>query len=630
MNQVKEYFEETNIFIPGNSYLRKIQREAHKEIKEEFANDPKTHKIIVLPTGAGKTGVIALSPYKVCNGRVLVITPSLIIREGISDEFDTRTMYNFWSKHKVIIDDEKLPKVYRYAGYKTPADKKRIMKWLQETNIVIANIHKVYSTASNKTLVDILPPDFFDMIIIDEAHHCAADSWQKTLEYFEATKIIKLTATPFRADAKDLGGKIIYNYSLADAIKDGIIKNLVAEDITNENLEFEIDGRKVSKEEALEEMDNNWVTRSIAYSENCSRTIVERSIEILNEKRKLGNAFHQIIAVACSIEHAKQIKDLYAEYGIRAEYVSSDRQEDSEKAIIEYKKGSIDVIVNVNMLGEGFDHPNISIAAIFRPFRSLPPYAQFIGRALRKIQINDPLDNIDNIAHVVYHKELDLEELWQYYSNQKVKAQRRKVIEIEFSREEEQYRSRDVGEVIVRGKTISNVKTFLDDGIAHKYSKAIQKEIDEFENKLAEDIKKLKSELNMSDAEIADYEKARRKALEDKISTKRHMLRADLIREELQERHLDDIINRVEVLFKETELNHEGTELPSNTSNPYLLNSKDNKAYVRKYINNILKRKLKRGIDEWETYDFEEAQKALPEIIDKIKIKICEVKEERV
>ncbi len=137
-------------------------------------------------------------------------------------------------------------------------------------------------------------------------------------------------------------------------------------------------------------MDSNWVTRSVAYSEECSKMIVDMSIKKLIEKRSHGNAHHQIIAVACSIDHAREIKKMYEDAGLSADFITSDRQEESEKAIIEFKKGQIDVLVNVNMLGEGFDHLNISIAAIFRPFRTPGPYAQFIGRAIRKIQENNP------------------------------------------------------------------------------------------------------------------------------------------------------------------------------------------------------------------------------------------------
>ncbi|HCJ56063.1 MAG TPA: hypothetical protein DHV55_00745 [Clostridiaceae bacterium] len=617
------YFKDTEAFIVGNKSLRALQRIAHRKLEEEIKKKPNTHKIITLPTGTGKTGVIALAPYGISEGKVLVITPSLIIKQGISDEFDTRTPFNFWTKTNVIVDEEKLPTVYRYAGYNSnsEADKKRVIRYLNNANIIIANIHKISNVNSNKTLIDILDPDFFDMIIIDEAHHSAADSWKNTLEYFNAKKIVKLTATPYRTDSKELDGEIIYSYSLSDAIRKGLIKNLVSEDYTNENLEFVVDGELVSKEEAIDAMDKNWVTRSVAYSEHCSRTIVEMSIKRLIEKRRLGNAHHQILAVACSIKHAEQIKKLYGEYNLRAEYVSSDRIEESEKIIIEYKKGQIDVLVNVNMLGEGFDHPNISIAAIFRPFRTLAPYAQFIGRALRRIQNDDPIDSIDNVAHVIYHKELDLDDLWDYYSKEKVKAEKRKMIELEYGNDNIISRDRDIGDVETSGKVISTVKTFLEDKVDFEYRNAIQAGIDEIENDIKDTAKKMK-EAGISKENIDEFIKAKRKKMDEYITSKRDKLRAELIREELHEIHTEDIISQIDNLFEITKTDPRGTDLPDNTSSPILKITKTNDGYAKKYINSCLKRELKRGIDEWETYDFEQARLLIPYLIEKIKEKI--------
>ncbi|MDD2476967.1 MAG: DEAD/DEAH box helicase family protein [Dysgonamonadaceae bacterium] len=618
---VAEYFLDTEAFIEGNTSLRVPQRRAYMALKEEFEKRPNEHKIITLPTGTGKTGVIGLSPYKISKGRVLVITPSLIIREGISDDFDTRSQFNFWTKRNVIIDDNYLPKVYRYAGYNTSGDKKRVLSYLDDSNIVIANIHKVFNTNSRKTLVDLLPTDYFDMIIIDEAHHSAAESWKRTLEHFNANKIVKLTATPFRADNKELDGKIIYEFSLADAIKDGYVKNVVAEDYTTQKLEFILDGKAISKEEALDLMDSNWVTRSVAYSEECSLMIVDMSIKKLMEKRSHGNAHHQIIAVACSIDHAKEIKKMYEDAGLSADFITSDRQEDSERAIIEFKKGQIDVLVNVNMLGEGFDHSNISVAAIFRPYRSLAPYAQFIGRALRKIQENNPIDAIDNVAHVIYHKELDLDKLWEYYTGEKAKADRRKRIELIYTNEEPIEKNFDVGEVKTQGEIVQTTKEFLTDGIGNKYKFEIQASIDLYNKEIQGTVSKMEK-ADIPKEVIDDFILKSKQKLEENITRKRNKLREELLREELHDAHKQRVVETVETLLDETGLPDVGTELPSNTTNSFLKKSGSNSAYCIMYINSNLKRRLKRGIDEWETYDFEQAEKLLPELLDRLKVKI--------
>ncbi|MED4569648.1 DEAD/DEAH box helicase family protein [Brevibacillus agri] len=611
------YFKKTDAFITGNQELRLPQRIAHTRLKEAFIQDPESHKMIVLPTGTGKTGLIAIAPYEISDGRVLVITPNLVIREGISEAFDTRVFSNFWQKRNVIIDEEKLPSVYRYAGFATPTDKRRVLRLLEGSDIVIANIQKVYSTTSKKALVNILDKDFFDMIIIDEAHHSAAESWLKTLEHFTAKKIVKLTATPFRSDLKELDGEIIYQYELADAISDGLIKNIVAEDYTNERLEFVIDGERVDKETALEQMDKNWVTRSVAYSTKCSETIVKMSIERLNEKRKLGKAHHQIIAVACGIDHAREIKHLYEQHGLTAAVVTSDQPDEAEDTIIQYKKAQIDVVVNVNMLGEGFDHANISIAAIFRPFRTLPPYAQFIGRALRKIP--DANDAIDNIAHVIYHKELDLDELWAFYTGAKEKGERRKVIEVEFDHVYSQ--NRDIGEVDTDGRIIGTTKEFLADGVAKHYGQAITAEINAQQAKIESFADALRKQ-GHTEEEIEDYKKLQYAKLDNTITEKRNKLRDELIREELHKVHQQDILDQVDKLIADTGIDPRGNQLPASSTNQFLKSSPDNLAYIMKSINSNLKSKLKRGIDEWETYDFTIARAALPEIIQSLKQKI--------
>ena len=274
------------------------------------------------------------------------------------------------------------------------------------------------------------------------------------------------------------------------------------------------------------------------------------SIRRLNEKRKHGNSHHQILAVSCSIEHAREIKKLYEDAGLTADFVTSDRPEESVKAITEYRKGQIDVLVNVNMLGEGFDHPNISIAAIFRPFRSLPPYAQFIGRALRKIQEDKPIDTIDNVAHVIYHKELGLDDLWKYYTGEHEKAERRKRISLVYTNEDPIEKNLDIGEVKVDGQVIQTTKEFLTDGIGNQYKGEIQANIDAIRNEIQETITKMK-QANIPQEFIDEFVSNRNRDLEENITKKRQKLREDLLREELHDAHKQRVIEGVDILLNE-------------------------------------------------------------------------------
>ncbi|MFI5430138.1 DEAD/DEAH box helicase [Aeromicrobium sp. UC242_57] len=115
------------------------------------------------------------------------------------------------------------------------------------------------------------------------------------------------------------------------------------------------------------------------------------------------------------VDHARQVAGLYEECGYVAAAIHSDMGDDAQEAVLErLRTGVLDCIVQVQMLGEGFDHPRLSVAAIFRPFRSLAPYIQFVGRVMRVVQQNKP-DHPDNHGHVVSHVGLNNDERWSEF-----------------------------------------------------------------------------------------------------------------------------------------------------------------------------------------------------------------------
>jgi DNA repair protein RadD len=129
------------------------------------------------------------------------------------------------------------------------------------------------------------------------------------------------------------------------------------------------------------------------------------------EVRQQGG-LRQIIAAACSIRHANQIRAIYHEFNLQADVLHS-KQTEEEQATIKaaLTNGRIDVIVQVQMLGEGFDLGTLSVAAVFRPFRSLSPYIQFIGRILRLANPANPMP-LANRVFVVSHVGLNDERWW--------------------------------------------------------------------------------------------------------------------------------------------------------------------------------------------------------------------------
>jgi superfamily II DNA or RNA helicase len=154
--------------------------------------------------------------------------------------------------------------------------------------------------------------------------------------------------------------------------------------------------------------------RSIVTSEETLNTIVNASIRELERIRKeSGDKRHKIIASALNFEHCRQIVEAYRARGQKAEYVHSKEASAANKKIIR-KLGNdeIDVIVQVRKLGEGFDHPHLSVAAVFSIFSNLSPFVQFVGRIMRAIVQNDPA-NVNNQGTVVFHAGANIARQWE-------------------------------------------------------------------------------------------------------------------------------------------------------------------------------------------------------------------------
>jgi DNA repair protein RadD len=403
-----EVFTTANANIEANSLLREPQRQAHRAVREHFAEsgDP---VIIVIPVGCGKTGIIATLPFGIARGRVLVITPNLTIRKGVTDALDIASRECFWTRTRVLPDFTAGPWTAVLGG---PAAN---ISDCIDSQFVVTNIQQLASQADR--WLPQFPPDFFDMILVDEGHHAAAASWQKVFRRFPGAKVVSLTATPFRADQLELQGEVIYRYSFARAMVNGFIKNVQTRSAAPAELSFTYrdDVRRHTLEEVLALREEQWFRRGVALSPECNRHIVEASIQRCEAMRAETGLKHQIIAAACSIDHARQVQGLYEECGYQAAEIHSDMDSDEKDAVLErLRLGQLDCIIQVQMLGEGFDHPRLSVAAIFRPFASLAPYIQFIGRVMRVVVQDDP-DHPDNKAYIVTHVGLNNEARWDEF-----------------------------------------------------------------------------------------------------------------------------------------------------------------------------------------------------------------------
>lgn len=402
-------FATANADIEANDLLREPQREAHRAVREHFASSSEPG-ILQIPVGCGKTGIMSTLPFGVAEGRVLVITPNLTIRKGVQEALDVTSRECFWTKMRVLSDFTAGPWTAVLDG---PAAN---VHDAIESDFVVTNVQQLASRADR--WLPQFPPDFFDMILVDEGHHAPAESWQKVFRRFPNAKVVSLTATPFRADEKQMHGELLYKFSFTKAMVNGYIKQIHSRNVAPAELYFTYSDDtsvKHTLEEVLELREEAWFRRGVALSPECNRHIVEASIQQCNAMRAATGVKHQVIAAACSVDHARQVAALYVECGYHAAEIHSDMEEDEQEAVIErLRTGALDCIVQVQMLGEGFDHPRLSVAAIFRPFRSLAPYIQFVGRIMRVVQQNKP-EHPDNQGHVVSHVGLNNDERWSEF-----------------------------------------------------------------------------------------------------------------------------------------------------------------------------------------------------------------------
>jgi excisionase family DNA binding protein len=398
-------FQAANADIEQNENLREPQRQAHAKVREHFASE-RDPVLLQIPVGCGKTGIIATLPFGVAEGRVLVIAPNLTIRRTIAEALDLASPECFWTKTRVLSNFQHGPFVAVLDGPDANIHD------CTESHFVLTNIQQLASSADR--WLPQFPPNFFDLILIDEAHHNVAASWKKVFQRFPEAKVVGLTATPFRGDEQPLAGEVIYRYSFTRAMLKGYIKQIVSRNVAPAEISFTYRGdqRRHSLEEVLRLREEHWFSRGVALAPECNKHIAEASIQRCNALRAKTGIQHQVIAVACSMDHARQVRAIYEQCGYRAREIHSDLAEEIREEILsDLRLGRLDCIVQVQMLGEGFDHPRLSVAAIFRPFRSLAPYIQFVGRIMRVIHQNTP-DHPDNHGFVVSHVGLNNDAHW--------------------------------------------------------------------------------------------------------------------------------------------------------------------------------------------------------------------------
>lgn len=469
------YFKDTVAYINGNMKLRAPQREAYIAAVEYFSDTNNKEALIVLPTGTGKSGLISTLPYGICSGRVLVITPGLITKKSV-----IKTLHpledNFWLNYDIIFDPEDMPVVEEY-------DSEMLNSSLEKCNFVVTNIHKLYKDNPN-SLLNRVDTNFFDMVIIDEAHHAPASTWKDALDYFVDAKKVHLTGTPYRGDDEPIPGEKIHSTSLATAMSLKLVKWLRKSTVNNVEMFFSIpnDSHKYTKDEVLEFKDSEWLQRSVALSKECSDSVIEESIQKLNELKSLSPTVpHKILAVACSIKHAEDVAQWYRDKNQSVIIVHSKvAPELLESSLLKIENHECSIVVSVNMLMEGYDHKYLTVLAIFRPYKSLNAFAQIVGRVLRTIPDEEITDYaIDNNAYVVYHQETGLDSMWEAFQNEVDKSKTIEPREYSFSDREYAERENEYANISADSPYITGEESYLSGIDFHQKFEEAKREIED-------------------------------------------------------------------------------------------------------------------------------------------------------
>jgi superfamily II DNA or RNA helicase len=333
-------------FFPNeDNFLREAQAGAFWAIKSNFTVGNE-RSIVVMPTGSGKTAVMTLTALSIAEYRTLVIAPSRVVRDQIAREFSSLKV----AKNSGAFPQEKATPKVKVVEHQLVNKK----QWNDLLNFdVIVSTPKCVSP-SEKAVYDDPKNDYFDLILIDEAHHLPASTWNSLIDHFSDAKVISFTATPFRNDNQPIPGDIIYTYPLKRAIEKGIYRPIDF---------IPVDG---GGDQSIKD-----------------KKLAIKAKEIWNRETEKESA--KLLVRVGFIKETKRIKKIYTEIGLHLEIVTSNQTlEENEKLINKARDNdNCHGLIIVGMLGEGLDLPVLKIAVMHTPHQSFPVTLQFVGRICR-------------------------------------------------------------------------------------------------------------------------------------------------------------------------------------------------------------------------------------------------------
>lgn len=340
--------------------LRPYQEEARTAIQEEWEKGNR-RTLLVLPTGTGKTIVFS----KVIEDRVKLGERVLVLA------------------HRGELLEQAADKLEKSTGLKTATEKAQetsIGSWFR---VVVGSIQ----TMMREKRLKKFPKDFFDTIIIDEAHHCLSESYQRVLNYFEAN-VLGVTATPDRGDMRNLGEffeSLAYEYTLPKAIKAGFLSPIKALTIP---LKLDLS--------AVGQQAGDFSTRDLG-------SALDPYLESIADEMWKVAKDRKIVVFLPLVATSKKFMELLNQKGFKAAEVNGESKDRAE-VLEDFDKGKYNVLCNSMLLTEGWDCPSVDCVVVLRPTKVRSLYSQMVGRGTRLFPGKEELLLLDFLWHTERHE----------------------------------------------------------------------------------------------------------------------------------------------------------------------------------------------------------------------------------
>lgn len=405
--------------------LRTCQKEAFWALADYYGSGSRS-AACVMAVGAGKTALGITAVLAFTRRRALIVSPGKVIRSTFDKALNHTALGNvlYGLPGGPLIPGLRPPAVLTLDGDEGPV-REITGDALRAADIIITNFHLLGTGGDADDLLAKLAPDDIDIIVVDEAHIAASESYQRLFAHFSGARTLLMSACFQRLDGKPIDADIVYRYRLIDSIADGNAKNLRIERFAPESDEtvYEMvwpDGSReeiVGREALLTLIgDERKLGRIVAKSDASIRQVMRVVRDCLDRQREvLAPVKPRCLFSALGDRHAAQITRIAEAYGIATAYLHHAMTDSAIRAVrnrFEQESGDLDAVVQLKMLGQGYDFPPISIVVPMRPYGSFSEFYQFVGRGIRVLLHPAVIGRVapdQQFLDVVYHAEFGLD-----------------------------------------------------------------------------------------------------------------------------------------------------------------------------------------------------------------------------